>query len=342
MRSDPNRTKAGFGLTAAAWFGVLFLNVPILFIILYCFTTDDRSYSFPPPGLTTQWFAVAFARDDLWQALWLSLRVALVAMCVALVLGTLAAAAMYRFKFFGKESVTLAHDEGVRGDTTAEKLAALKPVFRDGLVVKEGKHITAGNASQLSDGASAQVLMDRATAEKEGLPILGIYRGFQVAGCKAEEMGIGPVFAIPKLLQRSILVFREEFHPHAGRHIGRAVGGLVFFPRLQRLAVVTDTSAGLGGLRATVAKHVLAGLLVVGHDVRFAAGSFHVVERCQLVGMCLQGSLDLRPCQTPMPPSVISMISWQGFRQSLRYSRFSLPAQNCLPLLPKFLEILRS
>ncbi|HVT51964.1 MAG TPA: ABC transporter permease [Dongiaceae bacterium] len=107
MRSDPNRTKAGFGLTAAAWFGVLFLNVPILFIILYCFTTDDRSYSFPPPGLTTQWFAVAFARDDLWQALWLSLRVALVAMCVALVLGTLAAAAMYRFKFFGKESVTL-------------------------------------------------------------------------------------------------------------------------------------------------------------------------------------------------------------------------------------------
>ncbi|HVZ01760.1 MAG TPA: ABC transporter permease [Dongiaceae bacterium] len=107
MRSDANRAKAGFGLTAAAWFGVLFLNVPILFIILYCFTTDDRSYSFPPPGLTTEWFGVAFARDDLWQALWLSVRVALVAMCVALVLGTLAAAAMYRFRFFGKETVTL-------------------------------------------------------------------------------------------------------------------------------------------------------------------------------------------------------------------------------------------
>ena len=103
----------------------------------------------------------------------------------------------------GKEELTLAHDEGVRGDTTAEKLAGLKPVFKDGLVVKEGRHITAGNASQLSDGASAQVVMDRAMAEKEGLPILGIYRGFQVAGCKAEEMGIGPVFAIPKLLERA-------------------------------------------------------------------------------------------------------------------------------------------
>jgi acetyl-CoA C-acetyltransferase len=103
----------------------------------------------------------------------------------------------------GKEEVTLDRDEGVRGDTTAEKLAGLKPVFKDGLVVKEGRHITAGNASQLSDGASAQLVMDRATAEKEGVPILGIYRGFQVAGCKAEEMGIGPVFAVPKLLDRA-------------------------------------------------------------------------------------------------------------------------------------------
>lgn len=109
----------------------------------------------------------------------------------------------------GSQSVTLDRDEGVRGDTTVEKLAALKPVFRDGLVVREGHHITAGNASQLSDGASAQVVMDRATAEAEGLPILGIYRGFQVAGCKAEEMGIGPVFAIPKLLKRAGLTIGD-------------------------------------------------------------------------------------------------------------------------------------
>ena len=103
----------------------------------------------------------------------------------------------------GRETVTLTADEGVRGDTTAEGLSTLKPVFRDGMVIKEGKHITAGNASQLSDGASAQLVMDLATAQKEGLPVLGLYRGFQVAGCDPDEMGIGPVFAIPKLLERA-------------------------------------------------------------------------------------------------------------------------------------------
>jgi acetyl-CoA C-acetyltransferase len=103
----------------------------------------------------------------------------------------------------GSEEVVVDRDEGVRRGTTYEALSELKPVFKDGFVVKEGRHITAGNASQLSDGASTQLLMDLATAQSENLPVLGIYRGFQVAGCKAEEMGIGPVFAIPKLLQRA-------------------------------------------------------------------------------------------------------------------------------------------
>lgn len=96
----------------------------------------------------------------------------------------------------GEEDVTLDRDEGNRPETTLEGLAALKPV--DG----EGKFVTAGNASQLSDGAAALVMMSGTTAEKKGLAPLGIYRGFAVAGCDPEEMGIGPVFAVPKLLDR--------------------------------------------------------------------------------------------------------------------------------------------
>ncbi|HWK36134.1 acetyl-CoA C-acyltransferase [Sphingomonas sp.] len=103
----------------------------------------------------------------------------------------------------GTEQVTVTQDEGIRGGTTAEILSGLRTVFKDGLVIKEGRNVTAGNASQLSDGAAAQILMERGAAEAEGKEILGIYRGFQVAGCAPDEMGIGPVFAIPKLLKRA-------------------------------------------------------------------------------------------------------------------------------------------
>ena len=91
--------------------------------------------------------------------------------------------------------VTLSRDEGNRPDTTAEGLANLQPVL-------EGGSVTAGNASQLSDGASACVIADARLAIRESLPVLGIYRGMAVAGCAPDEMGIGPVFAIPKLLSR--------------------------------------------------------------------------------------------------------------------------------------------
>ena len=93
------------------------------------------------------------------------------------------------------KELTMAHDEGPRPDTTAEGLASLKPV-------REGGCITAGNASQLSDGASANVMMSAKEAEKRGLEPLGIFRGFNVAGCEPDEMGIGPVFAVPRLLER--------------------------------------------------------------------------------------------------------------------------------------------
>lgn len=97
--------------------------------------------------------------------------------------------------------VILEKDEGNRPSTAIEGLQALKPVFKGGKQIKEGQFITAGNASQLSDGASASVLMEEKEAEKRGVNVLGIYRGMAVAGCDPDEMGIGPVFAVPKLLK---------------------------------------------------------------------------------------------------------------------------------------------
>ena len=101
-----------------------------------------------------------------------------------------------------EKQVTLARDEGNRPGTTLADLQALKPVFKNGQRVAEGAFITAGNASQLSDGASAMVLMEAKEAERRGLQPLGAYRGMAVAGCDPDEMGIGPVFAIPKLLKQ--------------------------------------------------------------------------------------------------------------------------------------------
>ena len=94
-----------------------------------------------------------------------------------------------------EEAVTLTKDEGNRPDTSIEGLSKLKPV-------REGKFITAGNASQLSDGASASVLMSAEEAARRGLAPLAVFRGYATAGCDPEEMGIGPVFAVPRLLER--------------------------------------------------------------------------------------------------------------------------------------------
>jgi acetyl-CoA C-acetyltransferase len=101
-----------------------------------------------------------------------------------------------------EREITLSRDEGNRPQTRLEDLSALKPVFKDGLRVKEGRFITAGNASQLSDGAAAVVLIESKEAERRGLKPLGAYRGMAVAGCEPDEMGIGPVFAVPKLLKQ--------------------------------------------------------------------------------------------------------------------------------------------
>ena len=102
-----------------------------------------------------------------------------------------------------EKQVTASQDEGNRPQTTLADLQKLAPVFKGGRYVQEGKFVTAGNASQLSDGSAAVVLMERKEAERRGLQALGAYRGMAVAGCGPEEMGIGPVFAIPKLLERN-------------------------------------------------------------------------------------------------------------------------------------------
>jgi putative spermidine/putrescine transport system permease protein len=99
--------RAGIGLKGATAAVLIFLNFPIFVIILYAFTTEEASFRFPPPGLTTRWFGVLLNRTDFWDALGLSLQVALTATFAAIILGTLIAAALYRSNFFGKEVISL-------------------------------------------------------------------------------------------------------------------------------------------------------------------------------------------------------------------------------------------
>ena len=105
--SSTRRGPASWPLKLAAAAGVLFLHVPLLFILLYAFSTEEKSFVFPLPGLTLKWFAVAWARDDIRAALALSLQVGALATLTAMVLGTLAAAAVWRAKFFGREVISL-------------------------------------------------------------------------------------------------------------------------------------------------------------------------------------------------------------------------------------------
>lgn len=110
MRSRRPRRPIRSGprlLQLAALAGLLYLHLPVVLIAVYAFSTDDKTYRFPIPGFTTQWFAVAWQREDIWNALFLSLKVASIATLIALVLGTMAAGALYRSRFFGKETITL-------------------------------------------------------------------------------------------------------------------------------------------------------------------------------------------------------------------------------------------
>ena len=106
MRSDPN-SRAPMFLKIAAAAGLAFMHLPILLIFVYAFTTEDKTYQWPPPGYTLKWLSVTWNRPDVWEALQLSVRVAAVSTVIALILGTLCAAAVSRSKFFGRETISL-------------------------------------------------------------------------------------------------------------------------------------------------------------------------------------------------------------------------------------------
>jgi acetyl-CoA C-acetyltransferase len=183
----------------------------------------------------------------------------------------------------GTEEVTLARDEGNRPDTTLESLAALKPVWKNGTWVPEGRFITAGNASQLSDGASASVLMSREQARRRGLKPLGTYRALAVAGCRADEMGIGPVFAIPKLLQATGLTVADV----GLWEINEAFACQVIHCR-DRLGIPDDRLNVNGGAIAIGHPFGMSGARLVGHALLEGRrrGVRHVV-----VSMCIGGGM---------------------------------------------------
>jgi putative spermidine/putrescine transport system permease protein len=107
MSSEAKRATP-LGLRIAAIAGLLFLHLPLALIVLYAFTTEERSFQFPPPGYTTKWFGIAWSqRPDIWPPLYLSLEVAAIATVLALIFGTLAAAALSRARFFGRETISL-------------------------------------------------------------------------------------------------------------------------------------------------------------------------------------------------------------------------------------------
>jgi len=187
--------------------------------------------------------------------------------------------------------VRVDRDECNRPETTLESLAALKPVYRGGRVVKEGKYVTAGNASQQSDGASACVLMDAREAERRGVSPLGLFRGFVVAGCEPDEMGIGPVFAVPRLLARHGLKVQDI----GIWELNEAFASQALYCR-DRLNIDPDRFNVNGGAISIGHPYGMTGARATGHaliEARRRGERYAVVTMCVGAGMGAAGLFEV-------------------------------------------------